>query len=477
MTGLADALAPWLAEQRWFAGKNRRIERVEIVHAAEVVDEEGSGGPRGLLLIGAVRFADGGPDHHYQLPLGLRRTLPPWLHTAPIAHHEGRFVYEAAADPELMTALLRRIAAGGAGPGARFRGELPGALRLAARAGLAVRPIAAEQSNTSVVFGDRFILKLFRRIVPGVNPDLEVHRSLSAVPAAPVAPLLGAIEADTALGPVTLGVLQSFVPGAVDGWRLAVGAAQGDGHPVGHSAERPAGHPADGPAAAQNLGPDELADLGATVRLVHGALARAFGTAPLSRPVLDAVRADMLRRLGQAVREVPALGPHAPWLRAQFAALDTVPHGEALQRVHGDLHLGQLLRAAGRWLLIDFEGEPAAPVAERVAWRSPLQDVAGILRSLDYAQAYAEKQAGGVIADPQWAERAKAAFRSGYGGLTPARAALLGVYELDKAVYEAVYEARTRPDWADVPLRALRRSRPAAAAAPTESRVSEGASP
>lgn len=433
MTGLAAALARWLDGQRWFAGKNRPVEGVSVVSAVEIVDEERRGGPRGILVIAEVRFSDGGPVQHYQIPLGLRRDLPPWLETEPITVLDGHSVYEATGDRELMSALLRLFADGREHRGIRFRAERPGALELASRAGLTVRANDSEQSNTSVVYGDRFILKLFRRIRVGTNPDLDVHLRIGDGAAGHLAPLMGSVAADTPLGPVTLGVLQSFAADAVDGWRLATEAARG---------------------AADRLGADVLAGLGSAVHTVHASLARSFGTGTLTAPGLARLRSGMVTRLDAAVAEAPVLAPYAPRLRELFSSLQSVPPGESLQRVHGDLHLGQVLWTGGRWLLIDFEGEPSAPIGERVAWRSPLQDVAGMLRSLDYAQGHAALSGGG--GESGWAERAKAAFCRGYGGISGARRELLRAYELDKAVYEVVYETRNRPGWARIPLRSIR---------------------
>lgn len=299
MTALGDALADWLREQRWFAGKNHTVKQVDVFSSIPFADEEAHGGPRGTLLLVTVRFADGGPNQQYQIPLGRRRTPPPWLHAPPIARLDGYTLYDATLDPELMTRLLGLIADGQDHRGLRLRAERPNALALADRAGLTVRPATAEQSNTSVVYGDRFILKLFRGITVGTNPDLEIHQRLSADVAAPLASLLGSVETTTPSGPITLGLLQSFADRAVDGWRLATEPAPGGAH--------------------DRLGSAQLHDLGGAVRAAHTSLARSFGSAPLTTEAVHRVRAGMLARLADALAEAPALTAFEPQLREAFS--------------------------------------------------------------------------------------------------------------------------------------------------------------
>lgn len=452
MTGLGPALAQWLTSRRWYAGKDGRLDAVEVVWSAEIADERAHDGPRCLLLIIAAHLA-GRPAQYYQVPLGVRRSMPRWLTAQVVTTVDGDTYYEATADPELMAVLLRRIADQDRPADVRFVAEQQGALELAARAGLAARVHRAEQSNTSVVYGDRYILKLFRVVVVGTNPDLEVHRRLSAEAAAPVAPLLGSIEARTPLGPVTVGLLQSYAPDAVDGWQLATRAGA---PPLVLGPERSTGPAVPGPSGRSAPDAADLSALGAAVRAAHQSLARSFGRAAMTAGGLVRTRAALLARLDDALGRVPALLAHEQALRAAFSRLVKLPAGETVQRVHGDLHLGQVLYAAGSWLLIDFEGEPGAPIRDRVTWRSPLQDVAGMLRSIDYAARFrSPRQAPGAESPGSWAARAKDSFCRGYGGITPARAGLLRAFELDKAVYEVVYEARNRPDWVHVPLRAV----------------------
>lgn len=226
-------------------------------------------------------------------------------------------------------------------------------------AGLPPRLLDAEQSNSSLVYGDEFILKLFRRIQPGVNPDLEVPGALAGQGCRRV-PAPVAWFRTTQPQEATLGVLQPYLRDASDGWTLALRAlATGD----------------DFTAQAHELGQ-------ATAE-VHLALASAFpaGTHGESGRTAEA----MTERLDSAAHCVPALKPFVPGLRAAFGALATCDAGPPAQRIHGDLHLGQVLWAGREWFVIDFEGEPSRPLNERRSAHSPVRDIAGMLRSFDYA--------------------------------------------------------------------------------------------
>jgi len=413
---LATALARWLPTRRWFADKGRRIDRVTVHRLRELP----VAGALGVLAIATVAFRDGS-DRCYQVPLGLRRDPCYRPGEELIRVLDGVAVYDATADPALMTALLRELADGhiGATYGPRLR---------TARVDPPARRVTAEQSNTSVVFGDELILKLFRTPAVGVNPELEVQRALRGNPH--LAELVAGIEAETSAGPVTLGVVQEFQPYATDGWRLVTAAFAGAG-PVGRDATLDA----------------RLHALGTAVARVHASLASAFGTQPAAA---DAIRDGMVDRLAVAAREVPEIAAHEHALRVVIDA--GRQETGAVQRVHGDLHLGQVLWSAGRWLLIDFEGEPASPIELRRALRSPLRDVAGMLRSIDYAAAEVGPVALSRVA------AARAAFLAGYqdvSGVDP-ETPVTRAHELDKAIYEVRYEMRNRPDRVGIPLAAVR---------------------
>jgi maltokinase len=219
---------------------------------------------------------------------------------------------------------------------------------------------------------------------------------------------------------------------------------------------------------ADEVGGDFAAEsfrLGDAVAAVHRDLARAMGASERGTDGLNELAAAMLARLDAALRVVPELEEHAGDLREAFAAVRSAPPPLTVQRVHGDLHLGQVLRTPQVWLLIDFEGEPAKPLAERSGADSPLRDVAGMLRSFDYAAHHllldAESEAQQTYRSHEWSDRNRTAFCDGYAhrsGSDPReQSVLLRAYELDKAVYETVYEARNRPAWQAIPLRSVAR--------------------
>jgi maltokinase len=314
--------------------------------------------------------------------------------------------------------------------------------------------MGSEQSNTSIVFGDSYILKLFRKVAPGLNPDLEITRTLSEAGASAVVPPVGWIETDAVAPGTTLAMMQPFLRGAIEGWALAVTSvrdlyAEADLH-------------------ADEVGGDFAAEserLGAVTAEVHALLAQTLPSRLADQAEIAATAKQMHERLDAAMAVVPELAPVADALRGAYDALGSLPAGLPIQRIHGDLHLGQALRVEDGWKIIDFEGEPARPLSERTALMSPLRDVAGMLRSFDYAarhllaeQPYShalEYRAG------EWAERNRDAFCEGYargGGHDPREDAVaLRAMELDKAVYEVVYEARNRPSWLPIPLGSIER--------------------
>jgi maltokinase len=442
---LRGTLHEWLPRQRWFAGKGRPITSYDIESDTVLRDED----PALHIAILRVNYEDGEPER-YQLIVGLRSDLPQRLEYAVIGHVDSRAAYDAVHDPELMGELLRRIS--------EDRGD--GAVGFAHMTGakldttLTSRLLTGEQSNSSVVYADTYILKVFRKLAAGLNPDLEVTRALAAVGCPYIAAPLGWIETELEGQPATLGLLQNFYFTATDGWALATTSvrdlfAEADLH-------------------ADEVGGDFAAEaerLGHATAQVHLDLARALPTATADSAQLKELAQRMHDRLDHAIGAVPELGAHARQLRAAYDAVAERRQALTVQRIHGDLHLGQVLRTEAGWLLLDFEGEPARPLAERTALDTPMRDVAGMLRSFDYAAKYllAEQPGQRYLAyrADEWAERNRGAFCAGYiagGGVDPREeAVLLRAYELDKAVYEVVYEARHRPTWIGIPLGSIER--------------------
>ena len=452
LPSLAPLLRAWLPRQRWFAGKDRPISGLSLLSATELLPCPEAGATAGTfpgLLHLLVRAEQPGPDPGrpedadcYQLLLGVRPVLPPHLAPALIGRPSdgplrGLTVYEALQDPRPAGLLLERL---------RIPGRT-GPLRFVRRPSTSIpsrpapRPLTAEQSNSSVIYGDSHILKVFRRVGPGTNPELELPLALARAGCDRVPHPTAWFETGTGAGTVTLGILQPFLSHSADGWQLALDSL----------ATRT---PFTGAAHA----------LGRATAEVHTALAAALPVSMLRGPQTEVIARGMKARLDAAAALVPALAPYRTGLHAAFdafASLGRRGRTWAAQRMHGDLHLGQTLRSTtdGRWSIIDFEGEPARPIGERRRLHPVARDIAGMLRSFDYA---ARTHAPGEEEWPQeWARRGREAYCDGYAeaaGTDPRdEPELLRAYETDKAVYEVVYEARHRPDRLPVPLAAVRR--------------------
>ncbi|WGX98823.1 hypothetical protein [Nocardioides sp. L-11A] len=436
----SSPLAAHLERSRWFGGKGRAFtvsgtrELLRLGAAPEVV-----------VLLVEVTYDDTGDRDLYQVPLALYDEPQDRLEHAHVgrwpADGTGRPAYDAAHDRAAMTHFLHAF------------GERPGFVRLPGHDLDLDAPgslFSGEQSNSSVLFGEDSVLKLFRKITPGENPDITTHRVLTEAGSPHIAQLYGWIEIED----LQLGMLQQFLRTASDGWDLALASvrdlfAEADLH-------------------AEEVGGDfagEAARLGTALAEVHAQLAASFPTTELSGAALAA---PMAARLEAAIEVVPELAEYADAARAIFAAVARL-EVVSVQRIHADLHLGQTLRTVVGWKLVDFEGEPARPLAERLLPDSPWRDVAGMLRSFDYAphavaEAMPEEDPDvlhqrGVRAD-EWARRNRKAFLAAYLGgrpLLPAARALLTAYVVDKAVYECTYEARNRPTWLPIPLAGVAR--------------------
>jgi maltokinase len=442
--GLVGILGEWLPRQRWFGGKGRTVTALEVEGDVQLLD----GDPALHDVVVRVSYGDGGTEH-YQLLVGVRAESGERIEHAVIGAVDDRFVYDAAHDFELTGVLLKLIAEGGKVDGLTFSTtgrELDTSLHS--------RVLGNEQSNTSLVYGDDYILKVFRRLAPGVNPDLEITRALDEVGCEHIARPLGWIEGVLEGEPVTLGLMQEYLRFGTEGWTLAITSvrdlyAEGDLH-------------------ADEVGGDFAAEaerLGFATAAVHRDLATALGVENADRDRVVALADGMTARLEAACEVVPDLRRHADALRAAFAALPEQDVGFRVQRIHGDFHLGQVMRTENGWVLLDFEGEPARPLRERRRKMSPLRDVAGMMRSFDYAARHLLAEQPSYLhleyRATEWAERNREAFCDGYArgsGHDPRDdTPLLRAFELDKAVYEVVYEARNRPTWLPIPLGSIER--------------------
>ena len=420
-----DALPAFLQTRRWFGGKGAPIAGVRAVDDLLLA-------PGFRVVTVEVAYRGGRAPERYLLPL-----LP------------GPRLEEALADDGALRTLLAVLREGRTLPtrAGSLRGErVAGPAREASPldalgAEPSVRRLAAEQSNTSIVFGESVILKLIRKLEPGVNPELEMgaflsRRGFRAMPA-----LLGGLSLSGAVD-ATVAVAHRFVRVDTDGWSHVLEALR-------RPSQRLPGLLA------------ELRQLGARVGELHAALASdlldpAFAPEPLRREDLERFARSLLleldRTLAAAGAAVPELAACRAALEARIARVAKLAPSGVRIRQHGDLHLGQVLRSQGEWLVFDFEGEPARPVAERRVKSPPLKDVAGMLRSLAYACATA--------GTPQHLAPARDAFLDGWRGaagqLVPAGAqALLEALELEKLLYELRYEVGHRPDWVRIPARDL----------------------
>ncbi len=435
---LVRLLHTWMPAQRWYPAKGRGVGLRDL--GAHVW----SSSPDVDVVTHVVGLDSGDRLDVVQVPLTYR--------TGPLASaREGalvgvlgagadaRHVYDGTHDPAFVGALLSALRTDGTA--ARVPADAPS------------RVLTGEQSNTSIIVepahGEPAIVKVFRTLHPGANPDVEVLAALTRVGSAHVPALRGWLEGTwlpaPGAAPVSghLAVAVEFLPGSADAWRVALAAVRTG---AGFTTEARA--------------------LGAATAQVHADLASAFGTTPVDEDARLRMVQGLQARLAWARSAVRDLDAHAVALDAHAAALAGLSGLPPMQRVHGDLHLGQVLQAPGKgWVLLDFEGEPLRPLAERTVPDLALRDVAGMLRSIDYAAGH---DTVGPDADPAaaaaaqaWAEAARDAFCEGYGsvaGRDPrAQAALLRALQLDKALYEVVYEARNRPAWLRIPLAAVER--------------------
>lgn len=461
MSELPDYLSEWITAQRWYSGKGRPADWQRL-GGFELDDPLGEARITVHLLLDIAE-----PPLLYQVPLVERSTRLHGLEHALVGTFEAprgagtRWLYDGTHDPAGAAAILRFILDEGearpddGAPGIAARGHARGSEPLEI---VRSRVLSGEQSNTSIIYemqtldgeaADPVICKLFRTVHHGENPDVTLLSAIAGSGSTVVPRSVGHItgqwrDTGEAAGFARghLAFAQEFLPGVEDAWRVAVRAAELE---------------EDFSARARTLG-EATAD-------IHLTLAAVLPTRAATEDDIAAVIVSMRARFDNAVSEVPSLEKYRQTALGVFMKAESAVW-PALQRIHGDYHLGQVLSVANRgWVALDFEGEPMRPMRERTREDSPLRDVAGMLRSFDYVAGAVEQ---GALSEPHaggnaglWAADARRAFLEGYSTRSgidlQSHAALLDAFELDKAVYEAVYEARNRPAWLGIPTAAIGR--------------------
>jgi maltokinase len=419
-------LIDFITTQRWFGSKTRDVSHSTIVDRSRLRED-----PRLELMLVEIRF-DTGTHETYQL-LGDDGGL------------------DALGDPRQVRELVHLVRTNSKRPAG------DGIVEFASTEGFTgaghelreARPVLAEQSNTSIVFDEALIMKVFRRLEAGINPELELLRFLTEHEFENIARLAGWYAYGGRQMDATLGILQEFVTGGQDGWERALESM------------------ADAPERFL----DSLHGLGEVTGRMHSVLGSdandpAFSPEATSAESLGLLTATVDEEIESIFMDLPdhnlELEPirgRGEEVRERLRLLTNLGGTGRVIRHHGDFHLGQTLWADGDWVILDFEGEPARSLPERRRKRSPLRDVAGMVRSFAYA-ASAAKLLRGIDPPVAWEERARAEFLEGYRqtidqNLVPSGAAmdkLLRVFELEKAVYELRYELNNRPDWVKIPV-------------------------
>lgn len=453
---LAAAIADWLPSRRWYAGKGRRITGHRTLARVDLPGQ--SSGQYVVHLVVGVEL-DGQSWQVYQVPLLVGHDLQRANQDPPAAQLGDFACYDALGDVSAPRVLVSWTADSATvnpeqthGGGER-RPQLQALWDPGKYLNEPARALSVEQSNTSVRFGTVALMKVFRRLTPGVNPDVEVSAALARVGCADIAQIWGWVNGGWSDpcggGFVTghLGMVQELLTPAVDGWDVS----------------------RDRVAAGVDFAEDSYR-LGLATGSVHRDLRSVLPTRVLDAAEVLELAGRLHERLIRAAASVPEIAQIAASLHNRISAIADIEVPIRVQRVHGDFHLGQVLLAHDGWKLLDFEGEPGGAIAERRVSDHPLRDVAAMLRSYDYAA-----NVGGRSRQPeqvrQWRKACEAAFLRGYQDCTTAdpgaeggahsleslRATeiLLAAYTVDKAAYEAVYEKQNRPDWLPIPMAAL----------------------
>jgi maltokinase len=421
-----QALIEFITAQRWFGSKTREVIHARVIDRAVLRDDD----PRLELLLVEVGF-DTGTHETYQLlaDAGL----------------------DVLGDPRQVRELVHMIRSGRnvpAGEGVVEFGSVEGFAGMGQELRDA-RPISSEQSNSSVVFDEELILKVFRRLEAGINPELEMLRFLTESGFENIAQLAGWYAYAGRPMDSTLGILQRFVAEGRDGWEMALELV-----------------PRQAEGFVQRL--RRLGEVTGTMHTVLGSSPDDPGFAPeeasqeslglLTASVDDEIESIFID-LSDDLDEIAPIRGRGQEVRERLRHLTQIGDLGRVIRHHGDFHLGQTLYADDDWVIIDFEGEPARALPDRRRKRSPLRDVAGMLRSFAYVQSAIPLLRGGNP-PPDFELRARAAFLDGYHETVDTRLVpsggsfdrLLAVFELEKAVYELRYELNNRPDWLSIPV-------------------------
>lgn len=456
MTRTEALLNEWMPRQRWCAAKDR-TPALRIVASGELPGPSAPGdGPE--VRVRTLLVADDGarPMTLYQVPIVERPTITVRVDADHVigSPRAGISLVDGAFDPAYTEALLRLATQGGESAVGEIRIVGMPSASAPAPSGYHAEVLTGEQSNTSIIYRGvdddgamPIICKVFRQLHPGLNPDIELQTALSESGSPFVPQTIGAVSGswpDPSGGPHpiegSLAFAQAFLSGVEDARRVALSAAQAG---------------TDFTEAAR--------ELGIATAEVHVSLGELFGTSDCTDEDRRVIAASWARRLRIAIAEIPELADLQEAVEAVYAraALTEWP---GLQRVHGDYHLGQAILAPEHgWVLLDFEGEPMRPMEERMRPDLALRDVAGLLRSFDYVAGSLLIEHPDRAPEPalDWAHAARLAFLDGYVTASRLRVdahlPLLDALELDKAVYEAIYESRNRPDWITIPLTAIRR--------------------
>ncbi|USI74059.1 maltose alpha-D-glucosyltransferase [Sphingomonas morindae] len=463
-----DILPAYVPQRRWFGAKDEAIVATRLAWSAAVPNEPD-------LLLAAIEVETGSGTGRYMLPFGIVwEGEQPGRYASNLALarvRRGRTV-GLLTDGFAVNAFAGRMV-----EAMRDGADLPtggeGRLRFTHYEGFAIDPetpphwLSAEQSNSTLLIGEAAVLKLLRKITPGIHPEIEMVRYLTAGGFAHVPAVLGDARLVEGGEESVVMLAQAYVHNQGDGWEWTLGVL-----------DRLASDDEDSLANYENF----ACTLGRRLAEMHRVLARptddaAFAPEPFGAAEAGALADRVVAGFEAALEPIAALADtldDAAFLRDQHQAI--VAHlraaarlakGEYRTRIHGDLHLGQMLVTGSDIMLIDFEGEPARSLAERRAKDHPLRDVAGVLRSFAYATAVAQRQrpaeadAEAVRTDERYADfrvRAQRTFLTGYTGESePEIGALLQLYLIDKAAYEVRYEAANRPDWIGVPIAGLAR--------------------